>query len=61
LRLRNHWNQALSQCDLSSSCSILRNHLFKVNHVFPFRAYFVFFSDPSNQAYPLVHSFKAFF
>jgi hypothetical protein len=26
-----------------------------------FQAHIVFFSDPSNQAYPLVRSFKAFF
>jgi hypothetical protein len=25
------------------------------------QAHFVFFSDPPNQAYPLVRSFKAFF
>jgi hypothetical protein len=27
---------------------------------FPFQAHFVFFSDPTNRAYPLVRSFKAF-
>jgi hypothetical protein len=52
--------QALSQCDLSGPCSIFHNHLFKANQAFPFQAHFVFFSDPSNQAYPLVRSFKAF-
>jgi hypothetical protein len=26
-----------------------------------FQAHFVFFSDPSNQAYPLVRAFKVFF
>jgi hypothetical protein len=52
---------AQSKCDLSGSCLIFRNHLFKANQAFPFQAYFVFFSDPSNQAYPLVRSFKVFF
>jgi hypothetical protein len=52
--------QALSQCDLSGPCSIFHYHLFKVNQTFPFQASFVFFSDPSNRAYPLVCSFKAF-
>jgi hypothetical protein len=52
--------QALSQHDLSGSCSIFRNHLFKVSQAFPFQANFVFFKDPPNQAYPLVRSFKAF-
>jgi hypothetical protein len=52
--------QALSQCDLSGPCSIFHNHLFKAHQAFPFQAHFVFFSDPSNQAYPLVRSFKAF-
>jgi hypothetical protein len=52
--------QALSQCDLSGPCSILHNHLFKANQAFPFQARFVCFSGPSNRAYPLVRSFKAF-
>jgi hypothetical protein len=52
--------QALSQCDLSGPCSIFHNYLFKANQAFPFQAHFVFFSDPSSQAYPLVCSFKAF-
>jgi hypothetical protein len=52
--------QALSQCDLSGSCSIFHNHLFKANQAFPFQAHFVFFCDPSNRAYPLVRSFKSF-
>jgi hypothetical protein len=52
--------QALSQCNLSSPCSIFHSHLFKANRAFPFQGHFVFFSDPSNRAYPLVRSFKAF-
>jgi hypothetical protein len=52
--------QDLSQCDLSGPCSIFHNHFFKANQAFPFQAHFVFFSDPSNQAYPLVRSFIAF-
>jgi hypothetical protein len=36
------------------------NHIFKANQAFPFQAHFVFFSDPSNRAYPLVLSLKAF-
>jgi hypothetical protein len=39
---------------------IFHNHLFKANQAFPFQAHFVFFSDPSNQAYHLERSFKAF-
>jgi hypothetical protein len=61
LRLRNQQNRALSPSDLSGPCSIFRNHLFKANQAFPFQAHFVFFSDPSNRAYPLVRSFIAFF
>jgi hypothetical protein len=57
-RLLNVLYQALSQCDLSSPCSIFHNHLFKVNQAFPFQAPFVFFSDPSNRAYPILCSFK---
>jgi hypothetical protein len=52
--------QVLSQCDIFAPCSIFHNHLFKANQAFPFKAHFVFFSDPSNRAYPLVRSFKAF-
>jgi hypothetical protein len=52
--------QALSQCDLPGPCSTFHSHLFKANQAFPFQAPFVFFSDPSNRAYPLVRSFKAF-
>jgi hypothetical protein len=51
--------QALSQCDLSGPCSIFHNHLFKANQAFSFQAHFVFFSDPTNRAYPIVCSFKA--
>jgi hypothetical protein len=51
--------QALSQCDLSGPCSTFHSHLFKANQAFPFQAQFVFFSDPSSRAYPLVRSFKA--
>jgi hypothetical protein len=53
--------QALSQCDLSGPCSTFHSHLFKANQAFPFQAHFVLFSGPSNRAYPLVRSFKAFF
>jgi hypothetical protein len=52
---------AQSKCDLSGPCSIFRDHLFKENQAFPIQARFVCFSDPSNQAYPLVRSFKVFF
>jgi hypothetical protein len=57
-RLLNVLYQALSQCDLSGPSSIFHNHLFKVNKVFPFQAPFVFFSDPSNRAYPILCYFK---
>jgi hypothetical protein len=51
--------QALSQCDLSGPRSTFHSHLLKANQAFPFQAHFVFFSDPSNRAYPIVRSFKA--
>jgi hypothetical protein len=41
---------------LAQSSAIISSKLTKP---FPSK-HFVFFSDPSNQAYPLVHSFKAF-
>jgi hypothetical protein len=43
---------------LAQSSAIISS---KINQAFPFQAHFVFFGDPSNQAYPLVRSFKAFF
>jgi hypothetical protein len=59
LRLRNHrielYLNVIIPVLAQSSATI------SLKETKPFQAPFVFFSDPSNRAYPLVRSFKVFF